>query len=46
MTNIVSFNIASSRYCKDISKMINKLLNDTATHFKKSFEAKCKFKAI
>ena len=37
-TNVASFDVASSGSSKSMSKMINKLVNDTATHFKNHLE--------
>jgi len=45
-TNLASLDAVGSRSCKDVSKVIDKLLNDIVAHFKKSSKAKCKLVAI
>jgi hypothetical protein len=39
-TNLASLDAASSGPCKAISSIIDKLLNDTSSHFKRSSKAK------
>lgn len=46
MTNLTSLDVAGGWLSKDIFKMIDKLLNDTATHLKKSSKVKCELAVI
>jgi len=45
-TNLAVLDVADNGLCKDVSKVINKMLNDTAFHFKKSSKAKSELALI
>ena len=45
-TNIVSLDVVSSAPCKILSTLLDNLINDTASHFKRSSKAKSRLSEL